>query len=156
MCLLEQVLDWSTDHVRSRSSSHRDSDHPLRAHGRLGSACGVEYAAQTMAVHGALLAGAAAATGAGPGQTRSASAAGARGPLGSEGTPAAGFLASIRNTRFHVARLDDVAGDLVCHVIRIAGDGGSALYEFELRSDTMCLLDGRATVVLDAGDRFKP
>ena len=29
-------------------------DHPLRAHGRLGVACGVELAAQAMAVHGAL------------------------------------------------------------------------------------------------------
>ena len=102
MCLLEEVLDWSADHVRSRSTSHPDPDHPLRAHGRLGSACGVEYAAQTMAVHGALLAGAAGAAGDAPGPTGTASAARAGGPLGSTGTPAAGFLASIRNTRFHV------------------------------------------------------
>ena len=39
-----------------RASSHRAADNPLRAHGRLGAACGIEYAAQAMAVHGALLA----------------------------------------------------------------------------------------------------
>ena len=55
MCLLDAVLAWDDDHIRCSASSHLQPDHPLRAHGRLGAACGVEYAAQAMAVHGALV-----------------------------------------------------------------------------------------------------
>ena len=54
MCLLDEVLDWHADRIRCASGGHRAADHPLRAHGRLGIACGIEIAAQTMAVHGAL------------------------------------------------------------------------------------------------------
>ncbi len=128
MCLLDEVLDWNAERIRCRSSTHRAADNPLRAHGRLGIACGIEYAAQAMAVHGALTAAAAA--------------------------PAAGFLASVRGVRLHALRLDDVHEDLICIAIRMAGDRRTALYEFELRSGTARLLSGRATVVLDATERL--
>jgi predicted hotdog family 3-hydroxylacyl-ACP dehydratase len=140
MCLLDEVMDWSSERIRCRSATHREADHPLRAHGRLGIACGIEYAAQAMAVHGALLAGAGPALAAGSPPR----------------PPAAGFLASARGVRLHAVRLDDVPGDLICDVARIAGDGASALYEFELRSTAALLLSGRATVVLDAGERLQP
>ncbi len=55
MCLLEQVLSWDADRITCTSRTHLEPDHPLRAHGRLGAACALEYAAQAMAVHGALL-----------------------------------------------------------------------------------------------------
>jgi predicted hotdog family 3-hydroxylacyl-ACP dehydratase len=128
MCLLDEVIAWSAARVSCRSSTHREADNPLRAHGRLGVACGIEYAAQAMAVHGALVAGAPAA-----------------------GAPAAGFLAAVRDVRFHSLRLDDVQGDLICDAVRMAGDATTALYEFELRSEAALLLRGRATVVFDAG-----
>jgi predicted hotdog family 3-hydroxylacyl-ACP dehydratase len=127
MCLLDEVIAWSAARVSCRSSTHREADNPLRAHGRLGVACGIEYAAQAMAVHGALVAGAPAA-----------------------GAPAAGFLAAVRDVRFHSLRLDDVQGDLICDAVRMAGDATTALYEFELRSEAALLLRGRATVVFDA------
>ena len=56
MCLLDEVLSWDATRIRCRSNTHRTADNPLRAHGRLGAACGIEYAAQAMAVHGALVA----------------------------------------------------------------------------------------------------
>ena len=135
MCLLEEVLEWDARHIRCRAGSHRAQDHPLRSHGRLGIACGIEYAAQAMAVHGALAAGAPA-----PG------ACGAR----SE----AGFLASLREVRLHVVRLDDIESDLISQADLIAGDRGSALYEFALTGGGQRLLSGRATVVFDANRRF--
>src|ERR1700688_1204625 len=58
MCLLDEVIAWSDARVSCRSGTHREADNPLRADGKLGIACGIEYAAQAMAVHGALLAGA--------------------------------------------------------------------------------------------------
>jgi predicted hotdog family 3-hydroxylacyl-ACP dehydratase len=153
MCLLDEVIAWDTDRISCRSTTHRDADHPLIAHGRLGIACGVEYAAQAMAVHGALLAGAAAASEQPPHGNPAVTSAGG-GPASV--TPAAGFLASVRNVQANVLRLDDVAGDLICEAARVAGDQATALYEFEVRSDARCLLRGRATVILDATGRLHP
>jgi predicted hotdog family 3-hydroxylacyl-ACP dehydratase len=130
MCLLDEVVDWDAQHIRCRSGTHRAADHPLRSAGRLGVACGIEYAAQAMAVHGALAGG----------------AKNARSELG--------FLAALRNVQLHVLRLDDVQADLICEATLIAGDRGSALYEFALRSEARRLLSGRATVVFDANKRM--
>jgi predicted hotdog family 3-hydroxylacyl-ACP dehydratase len=48
-------------------------------------------------------------------------------------------------------RLDDVESNLLCEAVRIMGDQGTALYEFELRSSASRLIGGRAAVVLDVG-----
>src|SRR5256886_11224671 len=56
MGLLDEVLSWDATRIRCRSATRRSPDNPLRLHGRLGAACGIEYAAQAMAVHGALVA----------------------------------------------------------------------------------------------------
>lgn len=136
MCLLDEVLEWSAELIRCRASSHRAVDNPLAVGGRLGIACGIEYAAQAMAVHGAL--------------SQEAAATGI-----ATLKPAAGFLAGVRNVRFYADRLDDVPDDLFCEAVRLAGDSGSALYEFELRGASRTLLSGRATVVLDAGEQMK-
>jgi predicted hotdog family 3-hydroxylacyl-ACP dehydratase len=134
MCLLDEVIEWDARHIRCRSGTHRSSDHPLRSHDRLGIACGIEYAAQAMAVHGALVNGALGG--------------------GAQSRPAAGFLAALRDVRLQVLRLDDIATDLVCDATQVAGDAATALYEFELWSDARQLLSGRATVMLDAGKRM--
>jgi predicted hotdog family 3-hydroxylacyl-ACP dehydratase len=134
MCLLDEVIAWSDARVSCRSSTHRETDNPLRADGKLGIACGIEYAAQAMAVHGALIAASSPADRGAP----------------SAAPPAAGFLAAVRDVRFHSLRLDDVQGDLICDAVRMAGDATTALYEFELRSQETRLLTGRATVVFDA------
>jgi len=139
MCLLDEVIEWDAGHIRCRSSTHRRPDHPLRSQNRLGVACGIEYAAQSMAVHGALAGGAPAGPSAGPDV----------GFIRSE----VGFLAGLRDVQLHVARLDDLAGDLIADAELIAGDHGSALYEFALTSEARPLLSGRATVVFNANQR---
>ena len=163
MCLLDEVLRWGPDRISCLSCGHRAADHPLRAHDRLGAACGIELAAQAMAVHGAL---SAAALGLGKltadawggdarsGRARSAPARAAALADGSVNKPVGGFLASVRAVRLHVPRLDDVAADLICDAVRMAGDQRTALYEFELRSVAGRLLSGRATVVLDGNYRL--
>jgi predicted hotdog family 3-hydroxylacyl-ACP dehydratase len=132
MCLLDEIVEWDERHIRCRSATHRLLDHPLRSQGRLGVACGVEYAAQAMAAHGAL------------------SCDTAR-----SGRPEAGFLASLRDVRLYVLRLDDVQADLVCEAALVAGDHGTALYEFAVSSGAQRLLSGRAAVVFDADSRLK-
>jgi predicted hotdog family 3-hydroxylacyl-ACP dehydratase len=160
MCLLDEVIGWDTERITCISGSHRSADNPLRARGRLGIACGIEYAAQAMAVHGALVAAVEAGRSAAGSPRSVAPAAGspAAGSPAAESpkamSPAAGFLAVVRDVQFHVSHLDDVEGDLICDAVRVAGDRGTALYEFELRSGATRLLRGRATVVLDATERL--
>ena len=126
MCLLDEVVSWDATHTKCRSSTHRAPDNPLRAHGRLGAACGIEYAAQTMAVHGALV----------------ASAAGSVAPPG--------LLASVRGVQINADRLDNLSSDLVTLVERVAGDEKTALYEFSVSADAVVLLKGRAAIAFGA------
>lgn len=125
MCLLDEVSDWSADHIECLATSHTDPAHPLRAAGRLGAANGIEYAAQAMAVHGALTAG-------------------------SDAAPRQGYLTSVRGASLHVERLDDLMGALRVRADRLSGDHNQVLYRFSLHHGERCLLEGRATVVLDA------
>jgi predicted hotdog family 3-hydroxylacyl-ACP dehydratase len=131
MCLLDEVIEWNLHHVRCRGVTHRAADHPLRSHGRLGIACGIEYAAQAMAVHGALIGG------------------------GETSRPEAGYLTALREVRLGALRLDDIEGDLLCEAALVAGGRNGALYEFALTSQARCLLSGRATVIFDANQRFR-
>jgi predicted hotdog family 3-hydroxylacyl-ACP dehydratase len=124
MCLLDEVLEWDAQRIRCRSGTHRDPANPLRANGRLGAACGIEYAAQAMAAHGALVSAA-------------------------EGEPTPGYLASVRAVSLHVSRLDDVQPDLVATATRIHSDSVTALYEFSLSGAERLLLKGRATIVFN-------
>lgn len=125
MCLLDRVDAWDAQRVRCIASSHRAPDNPLRAHGQLAAACGIEYAAQAMAVHGALLA---------PQQA----------------PPRSGFLASVRATILHVGRLDDIDADLVVQAELFSSDGNNVLYDFSIHADGRVLLEGRAAVIMDA------
>ena len=126
MCLLDNVEAWDEQRIQCRASSHRAAGNPLRAHGRLGSACGIEYAAQAMAVHGALMAP-------------------------PDCTARAGYLVSVRSTHLRVARLDNVADDLLVEALCIAHDENNILYQFSISAAGHLLLNGRAAVRLDAG-----
>lgn len=125
MCLLDAVLEWSDAVIVCRAVSHADPANPLRAEGRLGAAAGIEYAAQAMAVHGALIAG-------------------------DDAPPRQGYLASVRSVALHVARLDSLSGALEVRAERLSGDGNHILYQFSLAYAGRCLLEGRTAVVLDA------
>ena len=126
MCLLDGLLGWSDDTIHCRASGHADPAHPLRGPQGLLAPCAIEYAAQAMALHGALAA-----------------------PGGGAARP--GFLASARQVRLHVARLDDVPGALQVHAVRLAGDGHQALYRFTLQDEAgRTLVEGRAAVVFDS------
>jgi predicted hotdog family 3-hydroxylacyl-ACP dehydratase len=124
MCLLDGVLQWDANRILCMSRSHRDADNPLRTDGRLPAVCGVEYAAQAMAVHGGLA-----------GQV--------------SGKPRAGYLASLRDVVCRRSRLDDLAGDLVVEAELVAGDGERVIYQFTLRVGEVEVMSGRAAVVLD-------
>jgi predicted hotdog family 3-hydroxylacyl-ACP dehydratase len=123
MCLLEEVRSWDLQRISCRSTSHRALDNPLRAHGQLGAACAIEYAAQAVAVHGALL------------QCPPASGSGF------------GMLTSARRVEFAVARLDDLAHDLLVSALRLHSDAVSALYSFAVHDGERLLAQGRLSLL---------
>lgn len=130
MCLLDAVESWDAEHIRCTTLSHRSADHPLRAGGRLGALNGIEYAAQAMAVHGALLAG--------------------------DGAPTApGFLGSARSVECLVERLDDIVEALTIAAERLSADERTLLYAFTIAAGERPLVRGRAAVVL-AGTSTSP
>ena len=125
MSLLERVDAWDVQSIRCTAVSHRALDNPLRAGGRLAAVCGIEYAGQAMAAHGALL-------------------------LSAGAPPGAGVLTSARGVELRVARLDDIDADLTVTAERLAADDLTALYGFRLCAGDRLLVSGRLSVVLDA------
>lgn len=126
MCLLDHVASWDEQHIICTASSHTLPDNPLRYREQLSTACGIEYAAQAMAVHGALMAPA------------------------KQQKPTAGFLVSVRGATIHRARLDDIHHNLTVKAVCIHSSDDNILYEFTLHAETVLLLDGRAAVMLNA------
>jgi predicted hotdog family 3-hydroxylacyl-ACP dehydratase len=126
MCLLDRLLAWSEDRIECRATSHREASNPLRTAGGLLACNAIEYASQAMALHGSLSAA-----------------------PGSPPTP--GFLAAVRGVRQHVARLDELTGELSVIATKLAGDTRQAQYSFLLADDAgNTLVEGRATVILNA------
>ena len=60
---------------------------------------------------------------------------------------------SVRSAALHVARLDDLHGEIRIDAERMAGDRKSVLYRFALTHDGRKLIDGRAVIALHAGKR---
>ncbi len=125
MCLLDGVVQWDATHICCVSRTHRDIENPLRAGGQLAAVCGIEYAAQAMAVHGGLA-----------------------GMVG--GKPRAGYLVSLRDVICRASRLDNLDGDLSVDAAQLMGDQNRVIYQFTLRVGAVEVLSGRATVVLNA------
>lgn len=124
MCLLDEVLNWDAGSIRCASESHRDETNPMRSHDGLHALCAIEYAAQAMAVHGAL--------------------------AGSvDGKPRSGYLVSLRNVLCRERYLHQFGGPLIIDAERVVGEAERVMYTFSVCSGTVQILTGRATVVLD-------
>jgi predicted hotdog family 3-hydroxylacyl-ACP dehydratase len=124
MCLLDSILNWDQVSIRCVSARHRAKDNPLRRAGRLSAICGIEFAAQAMAVHGRLAGG-----------------VGRR--------PKAGYLASLRDVKCRRERLDLLEADLVIAAELLMGDEQRVIYQFALDCAGIEMLSGRAAVVLE-------
>lgn len=130
--VLDHVLDWSETEIRCGANSHLDPDNPLRAGGRLGAIAGLEYGLQAMALHGALL---------------------------DEGkAQPVGYLASARDVRLHVDRLDSAAhGTLAVEATRASGDATGQVYAIALHSEAGDpLVSARVVIIFPPSDRSQP
>ena len=122
MCLLDRALSWDAEGMACEADGHRDPANPLRRDGHLPAVCGVEYALQAMALHGALLAGGAAQP--------------------------AGYLSSLRDVSLGAERLDAVAGPLGIRARALAAEAGGFIYRFEVEGGGRTLLTGQAAIIL--------
>lgn len=126
MCLLDGVVEWDGERVKCVARTHLDVDNPLRRGDSLHAVAAVEYAAQAMAVHGALT-----------------------GAVGER--PRVGYLAALRDVVCRVARLDTLDHELIISAERLMGDARNVIYRFAVGSETEPLVTGRATVILEVG-----
>ncbi len=124
MCLLDTVERWDDTTLVCTTASHRDAMNPLRRDNQLEAVCGLEYAAQAMAVHVGLL------------EQRKGRRLGM------------GYLGAVKNLTLQTTRLDDVKGDLTVQVTRLVGEVGSFIYTFRVSIERQELLDGRASIFL--------
>lgn len=124
MCLLAEIVEWTEQTITCRADSHRDPTNPLRDGGMLPSLAAIEYAAQAMAAHGAL--------------------------IGNGGRSRGGYLASLRDVVCTVERMDTVPGALTVKAEQLMGSGAQMIYQFAVEADGVTLVSGRAAVVLEA------
>lgn len=121
MCLIEDVIKWNETFIECSTSTHRNPANPLRTAGRLSAISAIEYAAQAMAIHGALVAK-------------------------NHAKPAFGFLASLRNVQFEIDFLDHIEAPLAMRCHRLMGDEHSCMYDFSVMANDVVLVAGRASV----------
>lgn len=124
MCLLDRALAWDAEGIHCEADGHRDPANPLWRDGRLPAICGVEYALQAMALHGALTA-----------------------PGGQAQPP--GYLSSLRDVSFDaVERLDTLPGPLGLRARALAAEAGGFIYRFEVEGGGRVLITGQAAIIL--------
>jgi predicted hotdog family 3-hydroxylacyl-ACP dehydratase len=128
MCLLDGVEQWDDTSITCMTASHRDATNPLRRDNRLEGICGLEYAAQAMAVHVGLL------------------------EKGEKRRLTVGYLGAVKNLTLRAIRLD-VKGDLTVQAIRLVGEMNCFIYSFRVSVGRETFLDGRASIFLKYLDR---
>ena len=124
MCLWQRALAADADSVAVSTTSHRDPANPLRSSDQLRAIHLCEYGAQAMAVHGGLL-------------TRATGAAVRK-----------GFLVALRGVNLHVARIDDLPGELIGHAELLMQGDDSQQYVFRIEHAGRLIAEGRAAVML--------
>lgn len=124
MCLLDSVEEWGPSDITCLTNTHHDQQNPLRRGGHLEAICGLEYAAQAMAVHVGLLSSP------------------------HHFGPQIGYIGAVRDCRLHIAFLDEVKGGLEVNAMRLFAQDQSVVYALRVSGDGQELLSGRASLFL--------
>ncbi|RUA07165.1 MAG: hypothetical protein DSY43_00410 [Gammaproteobacteria bacterium] len=124
MCLIDSVEKWDKDSILCTTQTHQNQDNPLLSNGILHTSALIEYGAQAMAVHGALIA------------------------KESKEKMQKGYLAALRGIDFYQnAKINSVTSPLVIEATRRLASHGNMIYDFLITSEGEDLISGRATVV---------
>jgi predicted hotdog family 3-hydroxylacyl-ACP dehydratase len=135
MCLLECVTSWDNEKIQCEAINHREIEHPLRQGDILETVAAIEYAAQAMAIHGALIAEA---------------HTDANENAVSLNQPKVGYLVSVRDVTCHVAPLESADTPLVIMASRLLGDATQTMYAFQVHAGKTLCAEGSALVLIDA------
>jgi predicted hotdog family 3-hydroxylacyl-ACP dehydratase len=122
MCLIDAVERYDASSIVCSSARHVDPGNPLREGGQLSSLAGIEFAAQAMAAHGALLAG---------------------------GRPLPGWLARVRDCVVSCERMDDLPSPLRIEAERVAGGERALSYSFVVKAGDLLVVHGSMLIALD-------
>lgn len=122
MCLLDSVLRWDTESIVCAASGHRDPRNPLHIGNSLPVLCGLEYAAQALALHGVLIIG-----------KQPADA------LINEQI----FVVSVKGVTCYADRLDAAVSDLEITGALVFNQQAAAVYDFAVNADGDVLIDGQ-------------
>lgn len=121
MCLLDRAAVWDFSRILCETDRHRDPGNPLRRDGMMPAVCGVEFALQAMALHGALTSG-------------------APQPMG--------FVSSLRDLVLHLDRLDDLAEPLRIEAVALVAEASGFIYSFEISAGDRLVMSGQAAIIL--------
>lgn len=122
MCLLHAVESWDSSGIVCVATSHRDHHNPFRRNQSLASICGLEYAAQAMAVHVGLT------------------------MPSIDAALAIGYLGGIRDLHLQASRLDVYDSPLEIQANLLIDQGSNFMYSFQMASEGKPLLSGRASI----------
>ncbi|MCG8043431.1 MAG: phosphotransferase, partial [Candidatus Thiodiazotropha endolucinida] len=92
--------------------------------GQLSAVHAAEYGAQTMALHGGLL----------------ARQSGQQQP--------GGYLVSLRGVKLHIRQLNELDAPLQIQATQLLADRGNMLYDFVLKTESVLVAEGRAAVIV--------
>jgi len=132
MLMIDRVRHWDDASIVCESARHLDPANPLRRGGALPAACGLEFGAQAMAIHGRLIAARCAPS------------------------PAAarfGMIIAANDMRWSRDVLDAAGPLLTIRAWRLFGSDNQIVYGFALDGTVADLVSGRASVVLAAPGR---
>ena len=131
MRLIDRVVSHDDLRIVCESDSHRAADHPLAIAGVLSIACGLEYGAQAMAIHGTLV------------------GSGVPDSDPPESAARHGYLVAAFDLTWSVERLDRCASPLTIEAVREFGSDNQVAYRFALSAAGESIMRGRAAVVLN-------
>ena len=124
MCLLDTIESWDDRHIVCVATSHRRIDNPLRDRTGLRSLCAIEYGAQAIAAHAALLG------------------------LPSGQGSGVGVLAAVNDIITTVSHLDSIEGPLRIRADAILLHGNGRIYDVMVHDNGRTLLSGRLSVMI--------
>jgi predicted hotdog family 3-hydroxylacyl-ACP dehydratase len=124
--LIERVVTWNETDIEVRTATHRSLDNPLRHEGRLAGVHLIEYGAQAMALHGALL------------------------RVAAGGQPKSALLVSARNFAMRRDFIDTLGGELTITAQLQLATESSWQYSFEVTHEGEVIASGRVAAMAHA------
>lgn len=128
MCLLDTIESWDERHILCTATSHSRNDNPLCDPSGLRTICAIEYGAQAIAAHSALL----------------------RSPSGHG--PVVGLLAAVRDLVTTQPYIHTIEGALTVRADAVLIQEHGLMYLITVQGEGRTLVSGRVSVMLSPAE----